>query len=312
MAVQGQQAPKDNLGFDNRTERNRKRTINHDGSFNVRRRNYFFREFHLYRWAITCQWKTYWLVVLVIYVAANFIFASLYYLIGPENIVGINGDQASQFWQCYFFSLQTFTTVGYGGLHPRGLLANSLAGFEAFLGLMTFALATGALYGRFSKPEARIRYSPNALIAPFQGGKALMCMMCNDMNSNLAEVMAKINYSWVETDETGNPVRRFQPLKLEYEKVNMLALSWTIVHPITEESPLWGMSETDFERKEAEFLVMISAYDDTFAQTVYSRNSYVANEIVHNAKFRRPFYVDEHGYTVLDVKNLGEYDLLSA
>jgi len=311
MAAKIRKIPQDNLGFDNKTERNRKRTINPDGSTNVIRKNDFWKEFHIYRWAITCQWKTYWLVVLTIYISANFIFATLYYLIGPEFIIGIDGDKYSQFWQCYFFSLQTFTTVGYGGLHPRGLLTNSLAGFEAFLGLMTFALATGALYGRFSKPEARIKYSDHALIAPFKGGKAFMLMMCNNMNSNLAEVTAKVNFSWVDIDENNQPVRQFDSLKLEYEKVSMLALNWTIVHAIDEDSPLFGMSEQDFETKDVEFFVLISAYDDTFAQTVHSRNSYIAKEIIHNAKFKRPFYADENGDTVLDVKKLGEYEKLS-
>ncbi len=310
MAKRGTSAD-NHLGFDNKTERNRKRTINPDGSFNIVRKNDFWHEFHIYRWAITCKWKTYWLVVLAIYISANFLFATLYYFIGPEYIVGIDGDKSSQFWQCYFFSLQTFTTVGYGGLHPKGLLTNSLAGFEAFLGLMTFALATGALYGRFSKPEARIKYSANALIAPFNEGKAFMFMMCNNMNSNLAEVTAKINYSWVGEDEDGKPVRKFEALTLEYDKVSMLALNWTIVHPIDESSPLHNMSELDFKLRDVEFFVLISAYDDTFAQTVHSRNSYVAREIIHNAKFRKPFYVDEDGYTVLDVRSLGAYDVLS-
>jgi inward rectifier potassium channel len=310
MPSQSREAPKDNLGFDNKTERNRKRTINPDGSFNVIRKNDFFQEFHLFRWAITCKWSTYWLVVLIIYISCNFIFATLYYLIGPEYIVGIQGDTYSQFWQCYFFSLQTFTTVGYGGLHPTGLLTNSLAGFEAFLGLMTFALATGALYGRFSRPEARIKYSRQAVIAPFHDGKAFMFMMCNNMNSNLAEVTAKVNFSWVEKDEKNHPVRKFEVLKRDYEQVTLLALNWTIVHPIDADSPLYGMKARDFEEKDVEFFVLISAYDDTFAQTVHSRNSYIASEIIDGARFRRPFYVDDDGYTVLDVKKLGEYDLV--
>jgi inward rectifier potassium channel len=201
--------------------------------------------------------------------------------------------------------------VGYGGLHPRGILTNSLAGFEAFLGLMTFALATGTLYGRFSKPEARIRYSANALIAPFNGGKAFMFMMCNNMNSNLAEVTAKVNFSWVEKDDKNNDIRRFEVLKLEYEKVSMLALNWTIVHAIDETSPLYNMTEKEYSDKDVEFFVFITAYDDTFAQTVHSRNSYISREIVHHAKFRRPFFVNSEGFTVLDVKNLGEYDLVS-
>lgn len=310
MTEQASEAPKNNLGFDNRAQFNRKRTINPDGSFNIIRKNKFWHEFHLYRWAITCKWSTYWLVVLAVYITCNFFFASFYYLIGPENIVGIEGDKSSQFWQCYFFSLQTFTTVGYGGLHPRGLLTNTLAGFEAFLGLMTFALATGALYGRFSRPEARIKYSANALISPFQGGKALMFMLCNDTKGNLVEISAQVNFSWVEEDEKGQFVRQFDVLELEYAHVSMLALNWTVVHPIVEGSPMYGYTERDFIEKDVEVFILISAYHDTFAQTVHSRNSYRGAEIVHNARFRRPFYVTGEGDTVLDVNRLGEYDIL--
>lgn len=299
------------LGFDNRTDSGRKRTINPDGSFNIIRKNRFLDDFHLYRWAITCKWSTYWLVVLIIYISANFIFASLYFLIGPEYIVGINGDAASQFWQCYFFSLQTFTTVGYGGLHPTGLVTNSLAGFEAFLGLMTFALATVALYGRFSKPEARIKYSSNVLISPFKNGKALMLMVCNNKKGNLVEVTSKITFSWLENGPDGKPVRHFGNLKLDIEKVAMLSLTWTIVHPIDEDSILYNFSEKDYLEKDVEIFVFISSYDDTFAQTVHSRYAYIGKEVVHNAKFRRAFYVDDQGNTVLDVSKVGEYDLLS-
>ena len=302
---------KNDLGFDSRTDRNRKRTINPDGSFNIIRKNHFWQEFHVYQWAITCRWRTYWLVVLLIYILANLIFASLYYLIGPETIVGIDGSESDQFWQCYFFSLQTFTTVGYGGLHPKGLLTNTLAGFEAFLGLMTFALATGALYGRFSKPEARIKYSANALITPFRDGQSLMFMLCNNKKGTLVEVTAKVNFSWVEPDANGKDARRFTQLDLDIDKINMLPLSWTVVHPINGNSPLRDFSAQDYILKDVEIYILISAYDDTFGQTVHSRSSYKGAEVISNARFKKPFYTDEDGNSVLDVLALGEYETLS-
>jgi inward rectifier potassium channel len=299
------------LGFDNRTEANRRRTINPDGTFNIKRKNGFWDDFHIYQWAITCKWSTYWLTVLTIYITANFFFASLYFLIGPEHIQGANHASTGLFWQCYFFSLQTFTTVGYGGLHPTGMLTNTLAGFEAFLGLMTFALATGALYGRFSKPEARLKYSENALISPFRDGQALMLMIANNKKGNLVEVSAKLNFSWLEKDADGKPVRNFSSLNLYLDKIAMLSLSWTIVHPIDSNSPLYNFTPEDYLEKDVEVFVFISCYDDTFSQTVQSRYAYIGAEIVHNAKFRRAFHVDEDGYTVLDVKSVGLYDKLS-
>lgn len=302
---------KNDIGFDSKVGGNRKRSINPDGSFNIKRRNNFFEEFHIYQWAITCRWRTYWSVVLAIYIFANLLFASLYYLIGPEYIVGIDGDGSTRFWQCYFFSLQTFTTVGYGGLHPIGLMTNTLAGFEAFLGLMTFALATGALYGRFSKPEARIKYAPNAVIAPFRNGKALMFMICNNKKGNLVEVTAKATISWLGEDANGNTTRHFGSLNLDLDRISLLSLTWTIVHPIDENSVLSTFSPDDFIKKDVEIFLFLSCYDDTFSQTVHSRYAYVGKEVIDNAKFKRAFYTDEEGYTVLDVLKVGEYEILA-
>jgi inward rectifier potassium channel len=310
MAFKFPNLSKNDIGIDSKVDADRKRTINPDGSFNIKRKNHFLKEFHIYQWAITCSWKTYWLVVLLIYIAANLIFASIYFLIGPEHIVGINGGNSTRFWDCYFFSLQTFTTVGYGGLYPRGMLTNTVAGFEAFLGLMTFALATGALYGRFSKPEAKIKYSKNVLIAPFREGKALMFMICNNKKGNLVEVTAKATFSWVEKNEKGELQRQFASLDFYIDKIAMLSLTWTIVHPITESSVLFQFTEQDYIDKDVEAFIFVSCYDDTFNQTVHSRYAYIGKEIVMNAKFKRAFYTDEEGYTVLDVTKMGEYELL--
>lgn len=301
-------AAPDNLGFDNRTDSHRKRTINQDGSFNIIRKNDFFREFSLYRWGITCKWSYYWLAVLSVYIVINFLFASIYLMIGPEKIVGIQPEGEHPYWQCFFFSLQTFTTVGYGGLHPQGILTNTVAGFEAFLGLMTFAIATGTLYGRYSRPIAKIRYSPKAIIAPFQDKTGLMFVIANDSKGDLVEVSAQLNLSWKEKDENGNDVRKFQRLKLEYEKVNMLVLTWTIVHPIDENSKLYGMTEKDFVDHDMELFILITSYDDTFAQTVHSRSSYTGKEIVYGARFRRAFYVNDNGETILELNKVGDFD----
>lgn len=298
----------DNLGFDNKIDSKRKRTINQDGSFNIVRKNDFLREFSLYRWSITCKWLYYWMAVLGVYIFINFLFAYLYMMIGPEKIIGITPEGGHPYWQCFFFSLQTFTTVGYGGLHPQGMLTNTVAGFEAFLGLMTFAIATGTLYGRYSRPIARMRYSPNAIIAPYQEMKGLMFVIANDSKGDLVEIVAQVNLSWKEKDGQGNDIRRFQRLKLEYEKVNFLALTWTIVHPIDKDSPLFGMTEKEILEKDIELFILVTSYDDTFAQTVHSRSSYIGKEIVYGAKFRRAFQVNEEGQTILELNKVGDFD----
>jgi len=301
--------PSNNLGFDNKVDSGKKRTINPDGSFNIIRKNNFWQEFSLFRLAITCKWRIYWIIVLSVYLILNFLFAFIYYNIGAENISGITGNNCNQFWQCFFFSLQTFTTVGYGGLHPLGMITNAVAGFEAFLGLMTFALATGTLYGRFSRPEAKIKYSNNVVVSPYGNeGKALMFMLCNNSKGNLVELSAKINFSWVDIDVHGNSLRKFEVLHLELDKISMLALTWTIVHEINEESPVYKFTPEDYIKKDVEIFILITAYDDTFAQIVHSRSSYTATEIIYGAKFKRAFYTNDDGLQVLDVSNIGEYE----
>lgn len=304
-------AQKDNLGIESQLSNKRSRTINQDGSFNIIRKNSFFNEFKLFSWIQNINWTHYWLSVFVFYVVLNLFFGWLYYLIGPENLSGVNGTCAEKYWQCFFFSVQTFTTVGYGNLSPTGILTNTVASVEAFLGIMTIALCTGTLYGRFSKPKSHLIFSSKAIVAPFRDNKALMFMVANGKKGNLVEASAKINFSWVEKNEQGNSIRKFETLTVDIEKINMLVLSWTIVSYIEKGSMLDQMTEKDFIEKECELYILISAYDDTFAQTVHARSSYLGEEIVYGAKFKRPFYINDDGITVLDIKAIGEYELVS-
>ncbi|MCC6817904.1 MAG: hypothetical protein IT245_03310, partial [Bacteroidia bacterium] len=122
---------------------------------------------------------------------------------------------------------------------------------------------------------------------------------------------AKMNFSWLDKDDKGNTIRNFSNLNLYLDKIAMLSLTWTIVHPIDENSPLSNFSPSDFVDKDVEIFVFISCYDDSFNQTVKSRYAYVGSEVINNAKFKRAFHVDEEGFTVLDVKSVGQYELLS-
>jgi inward rectifier potassium channel len=160
----------EDICLDHTGQRGRQRTINADGSYNMERKaGRLFGNFFLYHWLITTSWTHYWLAVVGFYLLDNIIFGLIYYWQGAENLHGIVGTtELDKFISCFFFSCQTFTTVGYGGIHPVGRLASSLAAIEAFLGLMAFTLCTGTLYGRFSHATAKIKYSKNIIIAPFK------------------------------------------------------------------------------------------------------------------------------------------------
>jgi inward rectifier potassium channel len=300
---------KEDIGLDRSGQKGRQRTISSEGNYNVQRiHSNSLGNFHLYYWLITTTWRKYWISVFLFYFFANVVFALIYFLLGVENLNGIKGDTAiDHLLYCFFFSTQSFTTVGYGGIYPISKAASSIAAIEAFIGITTFAIVTGTLYGRFSKATSKIKYSNNLIVAPYKTSKALMFMIANEQATNLIELEAKVNYSWIEKD--GNEsLRRFDILKLEVEKINMFPTSWTIVHHINETSVLFGKTLKEIQQSEAEILVMIKGFDETYSQTIYSKHSYTGDEMVWGAKFTRPFYINENGKLTLDLNKVGNYE----
>jgi len=302
--------PGETIGLDYGGQKGRQRTINRDGSYNIERiTGGSIRDFQLFHWLLTASWKHYWMAVLAFYGVMNIFFAILYYLLGPENIHGIpQGNAFVKFAYCFFFSAQSYTTVGYGALNPTSIATNLLATIEAFTGLMTFAIATGTLWGRFSKPVSKIKFSPNIIIAPFKDITALQFMVANQMDSTLMEMEARVNISWVEQQPNGEPLRKFQQLNLEFDKIAMFPTSWIINHPIDEESMLYGKTLQEIQQSDVEVFVLLKGFDDVFSQTIYVRSSYTSSQFVYGAKFSRPFYVrPDDGKLIMDLTKVGDY-----
>ncbi|MBL0308912.1 MAG: hypothetical protein IPP77_04315 [Bacteroidetes bacterium] len=304
----------EDIGLDRFGDGTRQRTINPDGNYNMERKTgRLFGNFYLYHWLITTSWTRYWMVVLGFYLVMNILFAGTYYWLGVETLKGIPSDtEFTKFIYCFFFSAQSFTTVGYGAINPLTKMSNEVATIEAFAGLMTFALATGTLLGRFSKPVAKIRYSKNIIIAPFKDITGLQFMVANELSSTLMEMEARINLSWTEDEGNGKSIRRFQQVKLEYEKIAMFPTSWVVNHPIDEESALWGKTLQEIKEMDVEVFVLLKGFDDVFSQTIYSRQSYTVKQFVWGAKFRRPFAYNDSGKLVMDLTVVGDYDLVPA
>jgi len=287
-----------------------RRAINRDGSFNVRRRRTRWKDVHPYLYVINIGWARFLGLVFASYLLVNTIFASIYYAIGPDAIQGPDAQNySSRFYSAFFFSAHTLTTVGYGNLAPHGMPANVVAALEAMVGLMGFAVATGLLFGRISRPSARIGFSPKMLVAPYLSGTSLQFRIVNLRPNMLMELEASILLMTVE-GPPGSLARRYNRLTLERDTVYYLPLTWTIVHPIDQSSPLYGKTAADLERLQAEFLILIKGFDDTFSQTVHSRSSYRYDEIAWNAKFKMAFHIDEDGDVVLDVDDVGSYTSL--
>ena len=209
------------------------------------------------------------------------------------------------FSQAFFFSVHTLTTVGYGDLYPLGMGANVVASVEAALGLMGFALAAGLLYARFSRPNAQLVFSDRMVVAPYRDGHSLQFRVANRRTNVLTDVLADMMLMTVERDEEGKLRRNFVELRLERKKLFFLALTWTVVHPIDEGSPLAGKSAADLERLQAEVLILIRGYDDSFTQVVNTRYSYRWEEIQWSARFAPAFDVAPGGHLVLDLDRVG-------
>jgi inward rectifier potassium channel len=253
------------------------------------------------------SWPSFIALVLTLYIGLNSFFALIYYSLPSGAVRGGDGASgARRFLEDFFFSGHTLTTVGYGNLYPHGALANLIAIFEAFVGLMTFALMTGFLVARVSRPSARISYSGKAVIAPYNSGSAFMFRIANERSNNLMELHAQVMLMTV-VNVGATPERKFELLPLERDSVIFFPLTWTVVHPIDESSPFYGKTAQDLANFEAEIMILIKAFDDTLSQTVHSRFSYRHDEIVWGAKFTPAFHVDQRGDLLLDLRRVGDH-----
>lgn len=302
------------LGFGNRVSQHaRSRLLNRDGSFNVNRLNLSVSEsLSFYHSLLSMSWSRFYVVIAAAYLGVNLLFALAYFLCGPGALlIGSEHLLASRFLECFFFSVQTFTTIGYGRVSPIGLPANIMVAVEAFSGLLGFAFATALAFARFSRPNAKILFSERAIIAPYQGITAFEFRIINARASQLIDVEAKVVMSRLETVD-GRTIRRFFTLPLEREKVSFFPLNWTIVHPIDSQSPLFGVTYEGLEESETEFMVLISGIEETFAQSVHTRTSYKADEVVVGARFADMYVQSATGDLGVDIRGLHRLELVGS
>jgi inward rectifier potassium channel len=283
-----------------------KRAINRDGNFNVRRRNGNWRDSHPYLFLISISWPRFILIVMAAFLVLNTVFAFLYVVVGLEYLKNAEAPSwLGGFSNAFFFSAHTLTTVGYGNMWPVGPWANIVAVTESLMGVLGFAIATGLMFGRFSRPSARLGFSEKAIVAPYQGGASFQFRVANRRSNNIINVDAQVLLMTVEICD-GVPQRRFSRLVLERPEILFFALTWTVVHPIDETSPFWRKTAADLEAEQAEVIIMIRGFDDTFGQNVHARYSYRYDEIVWGARFTPAFAVETSGDLAIDLKRIGE------
>ncbi len=281
-----EQADRD-LGFGSVvTGQSRQRLLNADGTFNVQRTGLpFLSSLNLFHTLLTMSWRRFLLLVLLLYFMSNIAFGAVYAMLGPEAIIDTTAiPMTNVFVRCFFFSVQTFATIGYGTIHPSGIMPNLLVTLESYYSLLANALITGLVFARFARPTAKVIFSDVAVIAPYHGIEGLMFRLVNGRRNQLIEVNIQVLFARFVNEE-GRTVRRFDFLELERKRVTFLPLALTVVHPVTDASPLKGLTQDDLIRSDAELLILITATDETFAQTVHTRSSYKPNEIRCGHKF---------------------------
>lgn len=285
------------------------RFIKKDGLPNVERKGVnIFNRYSWYHTMLNLSTFRFLSYLVIAYILVNLVFALIYYLIGVEHLTGIDkSDPLNEFIDVFFFSSQTFTTVGYGRIAPVGFMASLVATFEAFLGLLTFAIATGLFYGRFSRPRAYLKFSDIALIAPFHETSALMFRLAPYKNNALTSAEVVVSAA-IEVNENGDTKSNFYTLKTQLSHINTLALNWTVVHKIDEDSPFYGFTKEDFKNTDIEIIVHVRAFDEVFSNTVVQRTSYVSEEIIYGARFAPMYYpAKDNTSTILDLDKINDY-----
>jgi inward rectifier potassium channel len=307
VEAQALEEPKD-LGFGSVVGGfNEQRLLNRDGTFNPRRRGLpFLTSLSLYHHLLTISWPRFLAIIVTGYLSANTIFALAYLACGPDSLNGpVPASLGGPFWRAFFFSVETVATIGYGNIYPNGLAAHFVMTTESLIGLFVFALGTGILFARFSRPTAAVVFSTRAVVAPYRGKTAFMFRTTNGRTNQLVELEAKVLFSRIE-----GAVRKYDQLTLERTRVVFFPLSWTIVHPIDEKSPMFGMTHQEFVAKDAEFMILLAGIDETFSQTVHARSSYKPDEIIFGHRFVNIYNpIDSRGVVSIDVRKLSDTEV---
>lgn len=289
----------------------RQRLLNPDGTFNVERTGLsIFTSLNPYHSLLTMSWSTFLGLVLLLYFISNVVFGALYASFGAQGLVDTSeAPMTDLFVRGFFFSVQTFATIGYGTIHPVGVVPNLLVTLESYYSLLANALITGVVFARFARPTAKIVFSDVAVVAPYRGITGLMFRIVNGRNNQLIELEAKVMFARF-VNENGRTVRRFDILELERRKVTFFPLAWTVVHPIDDDSPLRGLSQAELIATDAEILILLTGIDETFAQPVHARSSYKPASIQFDRKFVNLYNERVEGEPIsIDVRKLSETEM---
>lgn len=235
----------------------------------------------LYHLLLTTSWYKLIVFVLGSYIFVNVLFAVLYKLGGTS----VEGARPGSFGDLFFFSVQTMATIGYGKMAPASTWAHILVTIEALIGLLGLAMISGLMFAKFSRPTARVLFSQVAVVSKRNGVASLMVRLANQRNNQVVEAQLRLTLVRSETTLEGESIRRFYDLPLLHDRSAVFALTWTAIHPIGPDSPLYQTSMETLEREQAFLLVSMVGIEEVFSQTIHARKMYTTVDIRHGHRF---------------------------
>ena len=265
------------------------------------RRSWFSDGYHQ---MLVLPWGVFLLAGSALYLLLNVLFAELYLLV-PDSI---DHARPGVFADAFFFSIQTMATVGYGVLAPSGTYANLVVTAETMVSLVFVAFTTGLTFARFSRPTARVAFSRVATVSPHDGVPTLAVRLSNGRRNQILEADVTLTLLRRERSAEGHSMRRFYDLPLSRGHTPVFALSFTAMHPITESSPLYGVTSESLAAEAAELLLTVTGLDETMSQTIHARTSYLADDILFGYRFKDMFGYTEHGRVVIDFNVFNEVE----
>jgi inward rectifier potassium channel len=258
----------------------------------------------VYHFIRSAPWWMFFVGVAGVFALVNTVFALLY-MADPHGI-----QNAHDFWDYFLFSVQTIGSANYTVLMPKSIYANVIVSVEAFFGILNLALITGVTFARFSRPYARIVFSRVAVITPFDGVPTLMFRAANQRGNQILDASVTVSLARQTTTREGIVMRRFEELKLLRARSPLFALSWTVMHPIDESSPLYGVTFEALRDMQVEIIILLSGMDDALADIIYARHSYTPDEIVWNRRFVDVIALRPDGRRVVDLHYFHETEPL--
>ena len=259
----------------------------------------------LYHYMLTASWP-----ILIVLIGGFFFIANVFFALGYYWDGGIENTHSGSFSDMFFFSVQTMATIGYGKMEPITLFSNILVSIEALFGLLGLAIMTGLTFAKFSRPTARVRFSRYAVIGPRDGKTSLVIRMANMRANRIVEAQINLTFARQEITLEGETIRRFYDLPTTRSRSPLFMLSWTAVHPITEDSPFFGQTHESLVPSAPEIVVSITGLDQTFSQTVHARHSFRLEEIIWGARFADVLKIKPDGSRYIDFAHFDDIVML--